>query len=179
MHAEETVRRELLLQLRKRDGRKEAVSIRVDAGVVVLRLDVANLVHGDEHLAAALLHGDALLRGVARGRGLHDGLHLVERAVEPVGLNGLHEIVDGVHVERLERVFAVRGHKHHRRRVLQLVQGFGKLHARRLRHRDVQKYHVDALVGTLLALDEGFHGLAGVQRLANGVDASRLLKEVP
>ena len=133
------MRRELLLELGKRNRGEVAVVVRVDAGIVVLGLDVANLVDGDEHLAAALHHGDALYRGVRLGLRLNARLHLVQGLVEAVRLDRLHEVVDGVDLKGLECILAVGGHKDYRRRVLKLVEHLCELHAVGLGHRDVKE----------------------------------------
>ena len=172
MHTEEAVRGELLLELGQADRREEAVVVGVDAGVVVLGLDVANLVDGHEDLATALDHGDALDRGVALGRGGLGlggaGLDLIERELEAVGLDRLHQVVDGVHAEGLQRVLAVGGDEDDRGRVLELVKCLGKLHSARLGHGNVKEDDLG------LGLHELLDRLAGARGLGNRLDAARL-----
>ena len=43
---------------------------------------------------------------------------VLQRLLEAIAAERLQQVVDGVHFERLERVFVVRGHEHHRRHAL-------------------------------------------------------------
>ena len=165
------MRRELRLELRERDNRKIAIGIRVDAGIIVLRLDIANLVDGDENLAAALLDGNALGRGSRGGSLLAASLNLVEGSLETIRLDRLHQVVDSIDVKRLERILAVGGDEHHRRRVFELMERLGKLHAVRLGHRDVQEQHVRAAIHQLL------DGVTSARSLGDVLDPSGLLEE--
>ena len=87
--------------------------------------------------------------------GLHAALDLVQRLRKALGLHGLHQVVNGVHAKGVKRVLAVGRHKYNGRRVLELVQGLGQLHAGRLGHLDVQEHDVH------LAVHQALHGLAG------------------
>ena len=99
-------------------------------------------------------------------------LHLVERLVEPVGLDRLHQVVDSVHIECLEGILAVGGHEDDRRRILELVQGLCKLHAGCLRHRDIEEHHVRT------SLHELLDRFAGARGLRNAIDPASLLQQV-
>ena len=101
------------------------------------------------------------------------GLDLVERELQAVGLNGLHEVIDRVDAEGLDGVLAVRGDKDDRGRVLELVERLGELHAARLWHRDVEEHDVG------LGLHELLDRLAGARGLGDGLDATGLLEQEP
>ncbi len=171
VHAEESVGHQLGLQLCQRDGGQIAIGIRIDAGIIVLGLDVANLIDRHQHLAAALLHRDALLRRVGRGHRRHAALHLVQGGYQTVGLHRLHEIVHGVDVKGLHRILAVGGHKDHRRRVLELMQGLCQLHPAGLGHGDIQKQDVRP------SLNDLFHRFARAGSLVNGVYPAGLFQQ--
>lgn len=94
-----------------------------------------------------------------------------DRAVQAGLLDRLHEIVDRIHVERLDRMVAVGGHEYNRRRILELIEGLGKLQTRRSGHRDIQEYDVDPRP------HEHLDGGADARRLGDGADLARLLQE--
>ena len=171
MHAEESKVAQLGLELRQRSRRQKTIIDGVDAGVIVLGHDKADVVHRDQHLAAALFHGNALDGDLAVRDGLSALHDLLDRAIQASLLDRLHQIVDGIHVERLDGMVAVRGHKHNRRRVLELMQRLGKLQARCTRHRDVEEHDIDP------TFHEHLDGGANARRLRDRADLARLLEQ--
>ena len=99
---------------------------------------------------------------------LHD---LLDRAIQARLLNRLHEVIDGIYVERLDGMIAIRGHKHNRRRILKLMQCLGKLQTRSAGHRDIEKYDIDA------AFHQHLNGGADARRLSDRADLARLLEQ--
>ncbi len=66
----------------------------------------------DAGVAAALEHGQQLLGKPVHLFELDQPARAGERLLEPLVVEGLHQVVDGRHVEGLERVLVVRGHEH-------------------------------------------------------------------
>ncbi len=123
------------------------------------------------NLAAALFHRDAL-DGHLAVRDRLGALHnLIDRSIQASLLDRLHQIVDGIHIKGLDRMIAVRGHKHDCRRILELVQRLGKLQTRSARHRDIEKYDIDA------AFHQHLNGGADARRLSDRADLARLLEQ--
>lgn len=105
------------------------------------------------------------------GTGLARAMTFSIAPVQAGLLDRLHEIVDRIHVERLDRMVAVGGHEYNRRRILELIEGLGKLQTRRSGHRDIQEYDVDPRP------HEHLDGGADARRLGDGADLARLLQE--
>ncbi len=63
--------------------------------------------------------------------------HLLQRGKQPLHAHRLHQVVDRVHLERLQRVLVVRGREDHDRRLRQLQQVARELDAVHVRHVDV------------------------------------------
>ena len=170
MHAEEPVAVEALLQLSETHRGEVAVRIRLQVGVVVARHDETNLVDADKDLLAALLNGDAL--GLLR---LHVQRHMLAHTGDSLGkalrFNRFHQVVDRAHLECVEGELAVRGHEHHRRRELEMLQRLGELQARGLGHVDVKEHHVNGIFLQLL------NGLAHAGRLGHNLGLPQLIEQ--
>ena len=94
-----------------------------------------------------------------------------DRALEPVELDRFDQVVGRVDLERLDRVFAVRGDEDDRGRRAG-PRDLGELHAREPGHVDVEE---DDVVGD--GLDE-LQGLDRVARFADDLDPAGLAKQV-
>ena len=144
MHAEETVAIEALFELSERHGGEVAVVVGLQVRVIVARHDETNAVDRDENLLAALFDRNAL-----RLAGLHMQRDVFARAVhsllQAIGFDGLHQIIDGIHLEALERVLAVGGNENDRRRIFQTLQGLGELNAIDLGHAHIEEQHVHGI----------------------------------
>ena len=171
MNAEEAKITELGLELCQRGRRQKTVVDGIDTGVIVLGHNEANVVHGDEHLAAALLHRDALDGHLAVRNGLRALHDLLDCTIQAGFLYRLHQIVDGIHIKRLNRMIAVRGHKHDRRRILKLMQRLGKLQTRSARHRNIEEHDINA------TLHKHLDGGANARRFCDRADLARLLEQ--
>ena len=86
-------------------------------------------------------------------------------------LDRLHQIIDGIHVECLDRMVTIRSHKHDRRRILKLMQRLGKLQARGTGHRDIEKHDIHA------TFHKHLDGGADARRLRDRADLARLLEQ--
>ena len=69
--------------------------------------------------------------------------HPAYRLGEPLGAHRLEHVVDGVQVERLDRVLLVGGHEHDRRRRPEAGQHLGQLEPGQAGHLDVEEDRVD------------------------------------
>ena len=162
---------EALFQLCEADRREIAVSVRLEIRIVVTRHNVADFVDADENLLAALFDRDAL-------RLLHLRMHgnmlanTGDSLGQPFGLNRLHQVVDGFHLECVQREFAVRRHEHDRWRVLQMLHGLCQLQTGRLRHVDVKEHHVAGIFLQFL------YGLAHVGGFARHLYLAQFVKQV-
>ena len=120
----------------------------VQAGVVALRLDVAHGRPRHELRGARQLDGDHLvLVGVVAhrlggGRGA-TGDDPVERRGEPLGAQGLEEVVDGADLVGVDRPVVVRGDEHDRRRHGHRGEHPGELQTVEPRHPDVEEHDLD------------------------------------
>ena len=99
---------------------------------------------------------------------LHD---LLDRAIQASFLDRLHQIIDGIHVECLDRMVTIRSHKHDRRRIFELMQRLGKLQARGTGHRDIEKHDIHA------TFHKHLDGGADARRLRDRADLARLLEQ--
>ena len=97
--------------------------------------------------------------------------NLIDRSIQASLLDRLHQIVDGIHIKRLDRMIAVRGYKYDRRRILELMQCLGKLQTRSAGHRNIEKHDIDA------ALHEHLDGGANARRFCDRADLARLLEQ--
>ena len=94
--------------------------------------------------------------------------HLSQRLAESFAPHRLEQIVERVHLERLERIFVVGGHEHDRRRRLEQLQN---LEAVQLGHLDVEQ---DQVRGQLA---DPFHRFEAVGAVGHDLDV-RLLRQV-
>src|SRR2546427_1776832 len=134
MNADEASRIELLLELAERVVDHVLASVRAGERQLVLREKVRDARHIEDCRAVADPRRDPLERTGDRSprkerrpvpdklrrelaRELTDvgprlpaqALELVERAIEPLGLDRLQEVVDGIHYEGVDRVLVIRG----------------------------------------------------------------------
>ena len=117
--------------------------------VVVACHDETDLIDADEDLLAGLLDRDALgLLGLRMQ--LHVLAHADDGLRQAIGFDRLHQVIDGVDFERVQREFAVGGNEHDRRRELQVLQGFRQLQARCLGHVHVKEHDVAGIFFQLL-----------------------------
>ena len=93
-----------------------------------------------------------------------------ERDAEPIFVEGLQQVVDGVDVERPNRVLVVRGHEHDDRELFALER-IEHAEAVELRHLHVEKHEV----GPLSPND--IDGLGSVARLTHEREALRRVDE--
>ena len=170
MHTEEPVAVQTLLELSQAHRGEVAVRVGLQVCVIVARHDEANLIDADEDLLAALFHRNALgLLGLHMQRNvLADAC---KRLGEALGLNRFHQVIDGVHLERVERMLAVGGDEHHRGREFQVLQRLGQLQASGFRHIHVEEHDI---AGVLFEL---FDSLAHTSRLGNNLGLAKFVEQ--
>jgi len=136
----------------------------------------------DERRAVADTRGDALTfpggcqprrqlprqRSNVRARPFAGALDPIERAREPIHFDRLQEVVDGVGVERVERVRIVCRRENHERRPLQLLE---QLESGQPRHLHVEEQHVDR------ARAQKRERLFRVHGAADDLDPARLVEQ--
>ena len=106
------------------------------------------------------------MRELLRGDGLQ-ARHLLQRAEQPLHAHRLHQVVDGVDLERLHRVLVERRGEDHHRRMRELEQVARELDAVHVRHVDVGQHEIGGR-----ALQQ-IERLATVLRLADDGERQR------
>ena len=139
---------EILLELG--DGAVDQPAARADMEphIVALGGDPLDVRGGDPDQAAMVRHPEFLDMGRrpaprrARRAAGEMGAHPLERALEPVGLDRLHQIVDRGDVEGGDREIVERGDEHHRRIDRRLGQRAGDVDPVHAGHGDVEQHQV-------------------------------------
>ena len=97
--------------------------------------------------------------------------HTRDRLGKTLAFDGLDQVVDGVHLERVERELAVGGDEHDGGRELEVLQRVGELQAGRLGHVDVEEHHVARIFLQL------FDGLAHAGSLGDHFGLAQLVEK--
>ena len=164
----ETARIEAFFKVLHRLAQDQRLRGGVDAHIIARRVDPFDIVDVDAENLAAILDVDDLFKAVRRrvaGVGqvigeriggdvgedilqppallaaallVEAGADPVDRRRQPIGVDGFHQIVDGVRLERLDRVFHVRRDEHDERR-LDLGQPGDHRKPIEPRHLDIEK----------------------------------------
>ena len=107
--------------------------------------------------------------------GLRMQLHMLANAGDglgqTIGFDRLHQVIDGVDLEGVERELAVGGDEHHRGRELQVLQCLGKLQAGCLGHVHVKEHDVAGIFLQLL------DGLAHACRLGDDLRLTQFVEQ--
>ena len=112
-----------------------------------LRFEVDDFVDGNEHHPRSLGHRQKAARGGRQAvelgvRKWLEPRYFLQRAEEALNTYRLHQIIDGVHFERRDRVLVVCGRKDQHWRKRQLEQMARELDAIHIRHVNVGKHQV-------------------------------------
>jgi hypothetical protein len=188
VYAGEVARVQLPLQRLDRLAHEVAAAGRVDPGVVVRGLDPVHVLDLQHRHPAVVLHEQSVGVLLTGSELRQDGVEpLIERLraslAEPrpsaterdsktVLVEGLEQVVHGVHIERANRVLVVGGHEHDdgQRFSLERLQHAEPIE---LRHLDIEKHEI----GSLSADD--IHRLGTVARLPHEREACRRSDERP
>ena len=193
MNADEASRIERRLELAERVVDDVLASVRAGERQLVLREKVRHARHIEDRraIADARRHAfertgdrsprkewrpvpDKLRRELAREltyvgpRLPAQALELVERAIEPLGLDRLQEIVDRIHREGIDRVFVIRGGEDDERIAVEALQ---QIESGQPGHLDVQEQHIDVVRA------KKRHRRFRIRRAAHDLDARGCLKQ--
>ena len=118
----------------------------VQPRVIALRLDVSHLGTTDETSDAGQFHRDRLVVGLLGFRGAGSITRRIASASR-LGPHRLHQVVGGVQLEGVDRMFVVGGDEDDLRPIGESGQHPGQLDAVQARHLDVAEDHVGRLLG--------------------------------
>src|SRR5690606_24003852 len=168
MNAHETRVRPAFLEGAQRHAQQVAAVAGVQARVVTLSADVADLAAPDEPGDAAELHRDRLVFGTGGGwprlgHGLDGPAYRLEQSLATVRL---HDVVDRVQVERGDGVVVVGRDEHDCRSAPELRQNTREVESGQPRHPDVEEHGVDVLA---LQQAQGRGSVARGEHLADPV----------
>lgn len=110
----------------KANRREVSFGIGLQVRAIVACHDETNLVDFDKDLLSALFDGNTLgLLCLHAENNLFT--HAGDSLNEKLGFNRFDQVVDGIHLERIKRVFSISRNEHDGWRELQMLQGLGEL----------------------------------------------------